>query len=275
MAWQRGIVVVVASGNDGPNGGTVQSPGIDPYVITVGATDDVGTLSLADDTLGWFSSWGTQIGGPPKPDLVAPGRKVVSIRVPNSVLDNLLASHRVTAGNGSSHFRLTGSSQSTAVVSGAAALVLARTPALKPDQVKKILVSRVQGYGPGGIPQLADPTADGSGLLNAKAAYQSGPLGNANGGQYHADAFARSIYPLIYGQPLVWRDPYYMGISWNTLTWSNIAWDNIAWDNIAWDNIAWDKIAWDNIAWDNIAWDNIAWDNIGWDNIAWDNIAWD
>src|SRR5206468_9398516 len=40
VAWKSGVVVVVASGNGGPSGGTVQSPGIDPYVITVGATDD-------------------------------------------------------------------------------------------------------------------------------------------------------------------------------------------------------------------------------------------
>ena len=130
IAWKRGIVVVVASGNDGPAGGSVQSQGIDPYVITVGATDDQGTLSLADDMLAWFSSWGKPTGGQPKPDLVAPGRRLVSIRVPGSTLDGLLADHRVTATNGSSYFRLTGTSQATAVVSGAAALMLAQQPTL-------------------------------------------------------------------------------------------------------------------------------------------------
>ncbi|TMH92149.1 MAG: hypothetical protein E6H47_03760, partial [Betaproteobacteria bacterium] len=44
IAWRRGLVVVAASGNGGPQGGTVVTPGIDPYVITVGATDDRGTL---------------------------------------------------------------------------------------------------------------------------------------------------------------------------------------------------------------------------------------
>jgi serine protease AprX len=151
----------------------VQSPGIDPYAITVGATDDQGTLSLADDRLAWFSSWGMPAGGQPKPDLVAPGRKLVSIRVPGSALDGLLADLRVSASNGSSYFRLTGTSQATAVVSGAVALVLSRQPTLTPDQVKKILVATTQGYGPNGQPVLPDPTADGSGLLNAQAAYLS------------------------------------------------------------------------------------------------------
>jgi subtilisin family serine protease len=279
MAWKRGIVVVVAAGNDGPADGTVQSPGVDPYAITVGATDDQGTLSLSDDQLAWFSSWSsswsTPTGGQPKPDLVAPGRRLVSIRVQGSTLDGLFADHRVTATNGSSYFRLTGTSQATGVVSGAAALMLARQPTLTPDQVKKILVATTQGYGPNGSPVLPNPLADGSGLLNAQAAYLSPVLGNANAGLYYADGFARSIYPLIYGQPLVWRDPTYQGLQWGSLTWSSLIWNQLAWDNIAWDNIAWDNFAWDNFAWDNFAWDNFAWDRTAWDNFAWDNTVGD
>ncbi|HEY3060636.1 MAG TPA: S8 family peptidase, partial [Chloroflexota bacterium] len=239
IAWKRGVAVVVAAGNSGPGSGTVHSPGYDPYGITVGATDDLGTLSLADDGLAWFSSWGTPAGGRPKPDVVAPGRKIVSLRVPGSTLDTLLADHVTPAANGASMFRLTGSSQATGVVSGTVALMLARTPSLTPDQVKAILVGTTQGYGPGGSPVLPDPTADGSGLLNAQAAYQSAARPSVNGGLRPSDAFARTVYPALYGQPLSWLDPNYLGIAWNTLTWDNIAWDNIAWDNIAWDNIAW------------------------------------
>jgi hypothetical protein len=87
---------------------------------------------------------------------------------------------------------------------------------------------------------LPSPLADGAGLLNAKAAYLSPVLGSANAGQYYADGFARSIYPLIYGQPLVWRDPKYRDIRWRSLTWSSLTWDRLAWDNIAWDNMVGD-----------------------------------
>ena len=54
-----------------------------------------------------------------------------------------------------------------------------------------------------------------SGLLNAQAAYASPALGSANAGLYQADSFARSIYPLIYRQPLVWRNPTFLGIPWS------------------------------------------------------------
>src|SRR5256885_12373087 len=71
IAWRRGLVVVAASGNGGPARGTVVTPGIDPYVITVGATDDRGTVGRGDDLLAWFSAWGTPDSNA-KPDLVAP-----------------------------------------------------------------------------------------------------------------------------------------------------------------------------------------------------------
>src|SRR5437879_12609837 len=72
IAWRRGLVVVAASGNGGPARDTVLTPGIDPYVITVGATDDRGTLGRGDDMLAWFSAWGSADSNA-KPDPVAPG----------------------------------------------------------------------------------------------------------------------------------------------------------------------------------------------------------
>ena len=270
IAWRRGVVVVAAAGNSGPNSGTVASPGIDPYVVTVGATDDQATLKLTDDTLAWFSSWGTPQDSVAKPDLLAPGRKVVSILVPGSTLDTLMPDHEVVALNGSKYFRLTGTSMSTAVVSGAVALLLEHQPALTPDQVKKILVSTTQSFGTGALPAGA-----GAGLLNAQAAWNSPIRGTTNAGQREADGLARTLYSIVYGQPLAWKSLTYLGTNWSGYTWLNLPWNDAAWDNIVWDNIAWDNIVWDNIVWDQTGWDNIAWDNIVWDSAGWDNIVWD
>jgi len=270
IAWKRGVVVVAASGNTGPNSGTVASPGIDPYIITVGSTDDQATLPLNDDMLAWFSSWGTAQDSVAKPDLLAPGRKVVSILVPGSTLDTLMPDHEVVALNGWKYFRLTGTSMSTAVVSGAAALLLEHQSSLTPDQVKKILVSTTQSYGSGTM-----APGSGAGLLDANAAWASPIRGSTNVGLRQADALARTLYSIVYGQPLAWKNLTYLGTNWSGFTWLNLPWNDAAWDNIAWDNIAWDNIAWDNIAWDQTSWDNIAWDNIAWDSAGWDNIAWD
>src|SRR5437667_146639 len=297
IAWRRGLVVVAASGNGGPAGGTVDTPGIDPYAITVGATDDRGTLGRGDDLLAWFSAWGSADSNA-KPDLVAPGRRIVSIRVPGSALDTLFPDRIVVARNGSTYFRLTGTSMATGVVSGAAALLLARRPDLSPDQVKALLVSTTQPYGQQSGQVLPDPTAGGSGLLDTYAAMTSAltipapptggsggllggglltgtlqtvaPLGCANRALRPADGFARALFPVLYGSPLHWKDPTLGGIDWQALTWDSVVWDSIAWDNFAWDSVAWDSVAWDSVAWDSVAWDSVAWDSVAWDSVAWD-----
>jgi serine protease AprX len=278
IAWRRGLVVVAAAGNGGPGRDTVVTPGVDPYVITVGATDDRGTISRDDDILAWFSAWGGS-GSTAKPDLVAPGRRLVSVRVPGSTLATLYPDRVVAAQNGATYFRLTGTSMATGVVSGAAALLLQRRPDLTPDQVKALLVRTTQEYGTqqlgnqiGQAP--AGTKADGSGLLDAnaadRAAQRTSTLPSANGALRPADGFARAMYPLLFGSPLRWRDPLLGGILWDLLTWDTLVWNSVAWDNFNWDSVAWDSVAWDSVAWDSVAWDSVAWDSVAWDSVAWD-----
>jgi serine protease AprX len=300
IAWQRGIVVVAASGNTGPNRDTVVTPGIDPYVITVGATDDLGTASRGDDVLAFFSAWGTADSNA-KPDLVAPGRRIVSLRAVGSVLDTRLSDRVVTAANGATYIRMTGTSMSTPVVSGAVALLLERRPDLTPDQVKALLVATAQSYGQESG-STHEPLADGSGLLDVSAAMsvaapppQSSDLATgeivttalpsaqqtleglprANRALRPANAFARALFPALHGTPLRWIDPSLGGIAWSALTWESVAWDSVAWDNFSWDSVAWDSVAWDSVAWDSVAWDSVAWDSVAWDSVAWDSSALD
>ena len=289
IAWRLGLVVVAAAGNGGPARDTVVSPGIDPYAITVGATDDAGTVSRRDDTLAWFSAWGDADSNA-KPDLVAPGRRIVSIRVPGSALDLLFPDRVVTARNGSTYLRLSGTSMATPVVSGAVALLLERVPNLTPDQVKALLVGTTQPFGQDSGMALPGPSAGGSGLLDAFAATTSGTSVETSGGTdtlgtlpstsglvpanralRPANAFARTLFPVLYRLPLHWKDPTLGGIAWQTLTWDSVAWDSVAWDNFDWDSIAWDSVAWDSVAWDSVAWDSIAWDSVAWDSVAWDS----
>jgi serine protease AprX len=262
IAWVRGVTVVAAAGNGGPSGGSVESPGIDPYVMTVGATDDAGTFPVDDDVLASFSAWGTPPGSTLKPDVVAPGRRIVSLRGPGSYLDASYPDRVTLANNGSTYFRLSGTSMATGVTTGAAGLLLQQRPNLTPDNVKSVLANTTQMYGwaASSVPP-ADPSAEGNGLVDALAATYAPLPPSVNRGLLPADTLARSLYPILYGAPLTWNNPNYLGIDWTQLTWDNLAWDNLAWDNLAWDNLAWDNLAWDNLAWDNLAWDNLAWDS--------------
>src|SRR5205823_10182083 len=65
QAWKAGIAVVVAAGNDGRDNtigtkgyGTINAPGNDPYVITVGATKTSENVLRINDTIASYSSKG-------------------------------------------------------------------------------------------------------------------------------------------------------------------------------------------------------------------------
>ncbi len=267
IAWHSGIVVVAAAGNEGPAAGTIVTPGSDPFIITVGALDDAGTLTTADDTIASFSSRGPTVDGLHKPDLLAPGRRIVSVRSPGSTLDNLLPDRRTS----NSYFRLSGTSSASPVVAGTSALLLQKNPALKPNQVKALLAQTAQ--------HVAGGNADtaGAGRVDAYAAVNGSVSGSANRYLRPSDGFAKTVYPILYGMPLanLWRDPSYGGSNWANITWDNITWDNITWDNITWDNITWDTITWSNITWDNITWDNITWDaSVSEDSVSADSLGW-
>jgi subtilisin family serine protease len=136
-AWQSGIVVVVSAGNSGPLPQTVGVPGNVPYVITVGAMTDNYTTNKNDDRLASFSATGPTFEGFVKPDLVAPGGHLWGFMATYQKI----AVDRPTYMNSGDFFQMSGTSQSAAVVSGVAALLIGQNPGLTPDQVKCRIVA--------------------------------------------------------------------------------------------------------------------------------------
>ena len=263
MAWLAGITVVVPAGNDGPTAGSVTSPGTGPLFIAVGAVDDMGTASIADDSLLSFSGRGPTPDGFNKPDLVAPGRRIISLRSPNSTLDQLLSDRVVATPGGSTYFRLTGTSMSAPIVAGVVALLLEKSPSLSPDQVKGILMhtgSEIKGH---------DANEAGAGVVDARAALTSHAQPASNRNKRPSDITARALLPLLADSTPAWRNPHFGGRVWANLNWTNALWDSVTWDNVLWDNVLWDNVLWDNVLWDNTLWDNTRWDNTLWDNVAW------
>lgn len=120
-AWKSGMVVCVAAGNDGPEPGTINTPGINSYVITVGNLDDNATIDWDDDRLNPSSSRGPTIDNINKPDLLAPGTAINSLRVPRG------------------YRAFTGTSMATGVVTGAVLQLLQKYPDLKPNDLKRLL----------------------------------------------------------------------------------------------------------------------------------------
>jgi serine protease AprX len=277
--WNAGITVVAAAGNAGPFNGTILSPGDDPLVITAGALDDMGGTSVSADEMTNFSSAGPTVpDGWVKPDLVTSGRSVVSLAAPGSTIYNDHPSARI----GSAGFAGSGTSFSSAITSGAAALVLAANPGLTPDQVKARLLGNTS---PGPV---GNPFVDGHGGLNAYAAATSGPM---NFNQSTAGLKAPKNNATVSLSPSssvdTWNTGLWTGIapappgnwSWNGYTWNGWNWNGWvlvgrAWNDGGWNGASWCGSNWAGSAWDGTAWSGSAWSGSAWDGSSWSSSAW-
>ncbi len=252
-----GITTIVSAGNSGPTYQTITSPASDPFVITVGALDDNATATLADDLMATFSARGrTKFDNLSKPDLVAPGRKMVSLLSPGSTIPSLYPDRLVTAPGALTpqYLRLSGTSMAAPVVAGVVALMAERNSTLKPSQVKNRLKKSTKALSFGGAQDK------GTGLVNALAAVGSiDPSKEYSDGRV-TDSFAKDMRKFVQGQPLPWKDlAFNGGAASNGITWENITWDNITWDNITWENLTWENFTWENITWESITWEAITW----------------
>lgn len=252
-----GITTVVSAGNSGPGSETITSPATDPFVISVGALDDAETVSLTDDSVATFSSRGrTKFDRLAKPDLLAPGRKLVSALAPGSTIPSMYPERLVTAAGstGAEYLRLSGTSMAAPMVSGAAALMLERNPSLTPAQLKSRLKKNATSL------TFGTASDKGAGLLNVKSAVGSiDPSKEYSEGRV-TDSFAKDMRKFVQGQPIPWRDALFNGgADSRNITWENVTWDNITWDNITWENITWENFTWENITWENVTWENITW----------------
>jgi serine protease AprX len=254
-AWQRGIVVVTAAGNNGPESGGLDSPAYDPYVIAVGASDTVGTDAPADDVLAEFTSFGT---AQRTPDVVAPGVGIVSLRVPGGFLDTAFPGARI----GDNWFRGSGTSQAAAVVSGAAALLLERRPDLGPDEVKALL------RGSARLLAGADARGQGAGVVDVAAAVAA-PVGS--------DAAQR--WPRA-GLGGVWRARGELGLElavergtgedWSARRWTARRWTGDQWDARRWTTGDWSARRWTAGDWSARRWTSDGWSARRWTGFAWE-----
>ncbi|MBI5354151.1 MAG: S8 family serine peptidase [Chloroflexi bacterium] len=179
--WASGITVIVAAGNSGPEAMTITVPGNNPYVVTVGAfTDNYTPDDWSDDYIAPFSGAGPTLDGFVKPDLVAPGGHIVSVVPTDSYLMTQYPANALTT---KPYFKLAGTSQATAIVSGIAALVISKNPSLTPNQVKMRLTKSA-------LPWIDEESSDalysmwqqGSGRANAPDAVFAKITGSANQG---------------------------------------------------------------------------------------------
>ncbi|MCE7981624.1 MAG: hypothetical protein DYG89_10550 [Caldilinea sp. CFX5] len=225
VLWFNGVVVVVSAGNKGPAGGyntANAAPAHDPFLITVGAMDEKGTSRTRDDTPGAYSAFGVTSNGFAKPNIMAPGSKIVSVLSQHSSWDDL-APTRVVNG---SYFSLSGTSMAAPMVTGAVALLLQDEPNLTPDQVKYRLLNTGS--------MMVDP---GSGVntpyLNVYNAVTGNTTQSANTG--------------LTASQLLWTGT--QPIAWNSVSWNSVSWNSVSWNSVSWNSVSWNSVAWNSVSW--------------------------
>jgi serine protease AprX len=255
-AWSSGITVVASAGNNGDEG--VTSPGDDPYVITVGSTDTRGTATTSDDTVPTWS--GRDRGeGHAKPDVVAPGVSLVSLRAPGSTIDVQHPTARV----GADYFRGTGTSMSTAVVSGAAAVLLSHHGNATPDDVKGALVdSAVQiGRQAGAIDLAAADTT----------------VARSDWWQHFHVAFDGLDRGLKKGMPWTasrWTDETWAASRWTASRWTASRWTASRWTTLEWSASRWTASRWTASRWTASRWTASRWTASRWTSDLWVSQSW-
>lgn len=122
--WDEGMVIVTAAGNKGPRPGSVTAPGSSKKVITVGSSDLLEGKSA-------ISGRGPTEECVCKPDIVAPGSKIMSC----------------LPGKPYSYGIKSGTSMSTPLVSGAIACALEKNPELTNTEIKTMLMNSADDMG--------------------------------------------------------------------------------------------------------------------------------
>ena len=299
-AWRAGIVVVVSGGNGGTTRPSVDNPARDPYVIAVGADDTHGTAgSTLDDSIPDFSTRGSSTR---RVDVVAPGQSIASLRDPGSYVDTEYPAAVVDG----RLFKGSGTSQATAVVSGAVALLLQARPELSPDAVKAMLKTTAS-------PLLqADAAGRGSGLINVAAASLAtaplstqtwtrstglGTLEGARGSDHVGDAgvdltgekdiFGKAWVPSVWAPASTahtawtngtwngsdWAGTCWCGSSWSSRTWSSRTWSSRTWSSRTWSSTTWESRTWSASSWSGSQWSSRTWSSRTWSGSTWSSAS--
>jgi serine protease AprX len=285
--------VVVAAGNNGIDHPQLNNPAYDPYVIAVGAQDQNGTTDPGNDVIADFSSRGNTQR---RPDLVTPGRSIVSLRDPGSVLDGAFPTAQV----GDDQFKGSGTSQSAAVLSGAIALMLQRNPKFTPDQVKAALkgsgrtlkTSNGQTLDQGmktididqashaGLSSLLGSLLGSSSKQNFTPANGLGSIDAARGSYHLVDTDSGAV---LQGEmdvtgaawdPQTWSATALAGRTWSGNTWMGRTWTGSTWSGRTWSGRTWSGDAYNGRTWTGRTWSGGDWAGRTWSGRTWSGRTW-
>ena len=288
QAWNAGIFVVVATGNEGyvAHTGSLTSPATDPLTFAVGASDSMGTSSLLDDTVASFSSTGSSAR---YVDVVAPGSHLQGLRVPNSYIDATYPGGRID----DRYFRGSGTSEAAAFMSGAAALALQRYPSMDPVGLKYLFKSntrvlngfsaRSEGQGEIDLAKALTATPWTRKGSQPRSSNGTGSLELARGSEHLTrDGVVLNGEQDIFGKPfdstamaaLEADGSSWSGGTWNGSSWSGSSWSGSSWSGSSWSGSSWSGSSWSGSSWSGSSWSGSSWSGSSWSGSSWSSAAW-
>ena len=234
-ATSAGLLVVASAGNSGA-GAKLDAPAEESTVLAVGASNGSTVSSV------------TSLGDSRRSvDVLAPGESVLGLRAAGSLLDTAHPQKTVPV----RWLRGTGTSQATAVVSGAAALLLSARPALTPAQVKQLLVSTSRPVAGAGS----------AGVIDVAAALRAPAPRSATTPRTTSQEVAESGKSTTGGNGVntVWRGSTWRGSTWRGSTWRGSTWRGSTWRGSTWRGSTWRGSTWRGSTWRGSTWRGSTW----------------
>ena len=269
---ETGILLVTAAGNDGP--GKLTSPATAAKTFSVGSVDDNKTPTRDDDTASAFSGTGNDRAGVAQPDVSASGEYIVS----SIGADSQIARENPAAWVETGLFRGSGTSMSTAITAGVAALASSVRPDLDGDA-------------------LADALRAGGGALDAEATVaaalaapeQELPRGpkwlNEDEIEVPGNGKGRGKGRLDTVEPngVRWTGVRWTGVRWTGVRWTGVRWTGVRWTGDHWGDENWEPGQWAGVRWtaggwvsDNLDadWSGVRWTGVRWTGVRWTGVRW-
>jgi serine protease AprX len=269
---EAGTLVVTAAGRED---GELTSPATAPGAFAVGAVDS------QDDVPPWSGTGFDRKDGP-KPDVSALGVSVVGLMPRNSVIGR---THSDAYLPGTDYMPGSGTSMSTAIAAGVAALASSERPDLDG-------------------PALAGALRAGGPILNALRVFDAlddlddGDLSAPTAPVSQRPGRAAPAHPRDGGQVLPdsvsWRSVSWRSVSWRSVSWRSVSWRSVSWRGNGWGDADWDygryggaqwtgdgwhgdafsSVSWRSVSWRSVSWRSVSWRSVSWRSVSWRSVDW-